>query len=873
MGNDIEIDEKKETIIWIDSNVFNSENTITYKNCLPIFINFNFIRFSSVAKAIDCIKDKKYKKFFEFRLLYAIVSGSLAEKFFNIYVQISEKRNIVIATSVYCFDQKFHETKPYFRDRFLNTGKITYIFDEIVDYILTDECEWNKIPQRYQKYIPKEKSYGNNFTNVNTNNYYELALPILVGTLINASFLEKEDITNFQNLLLSRYSNTIDDPNNYLIKPSGNKNMNIPLHLIAKFLLRLYTLPSPKFYQDLNKDLTNDKFDDYHPFIFLLYDALNKGNLKSYKEKNLYRGCKLSDAEFQDMKNNFEKSKKDPSIKAIYYAKNFLSFSKEKSKAKEFLENKDGCTAILFTLQKPKNQNFFVSNIDIETFSTVEEEKEVLFLPLSCFEITEISSKTYTNSVMSKYIKVRLKYLEDYENEIKEQIELIKNSEAAINEFFTNSLKSKFGEDVQKFYNKKDKLAIRYCNYINATPNNNFFLNKIGTGFIHKINKYIINDGNEAAIHIDDEVPHMISKKNSIKKFFSEIMKTIDNKQFDQGYSIGVCLGNFIYNWDSFYNAPKRAKAISLASLALAVGLPAIKLIPKMKDIIKTKVFSIDMHNINISTILNGLNILYAVSFELFSIFDFYYSHNRQKSITLRYAAKRGLKLTVGVGASILGNVLGKLAIHGVTVLLGASLGPLSTVVIGVLTGVGCGYLGAKVGDKIGDMVFGKDKFVLTSNDLYHKYIPFKYRRKFCNPNLKWNKTYLCAKVKSYIIECIINETDIIMLLINIPKDVYEIDECLRIDNYEKYIGEDDDIKSVSTEMTENEEEENYTKIIKNGKMIGDLVIPYKGIDENCFSINFVIYGINEEKISYKDWLGSKKNEKTVEIVFNLSVY
>ncbi len=36
----------------------------------------------------------------------------------------------------------------------------------------------------------------------------------MVGTLINASFLEKEDITNFQNLLLSRYSNTIDDPNN-----------------------------------------------------------------------------------------------------------------------------------------------------------------------------------------------------------------------------------------------------------------------------------------------------------------------------------------------------------------------------------------------------------------------------------------------------------------------------------------------------------------------------------------------------------------------------------------------------------------------------------------------------------------------------------
>ena len=112
------------------------------------------------------------------------------------------------------------------------------------------------------------------------------------------------------------------------------------------------------------------------------------------------------------------------------------------------------------------------------------------------------------------------------------------------------------------------------------------------------------------------------------------------------------------------------------------------------------------------------------------------------------------------------------------------------------------------------------------------------------------------------------------MLLINIPKDEYEIDECLRIDNkYYKYIGEDDDIKSVSTEMSENEEDEKDTKIIKNGKIIGNLIIPYKGIKENCSSINFVIYGIKEEKISYKDWLGAKKNEKIIEIVFNLSVY
>ena len=880
MGNDIEIDTNKETIIWIDSNVFNSENKTTYNDYLSKFKNFNFIRFSSVKKAIDFIINKKC---FEFRLLYGIVSGRLAEEFFTQSVQISEKKNIVIATSVYCFRQNYHETKPYFKDRFLNTGGITYNFDDIVKYILKDECEWNKIPQRYKKYIPNKESNGNNFTKVNINNYYELALPILVGTLINASLLEREDITNFQKLLLGRYANTTNSEINYLIKPSGNKNINIPLHLITKYLLRFYTSETPKFYADLNKDLSNDKFDDYHPFIFLLYDALNKGSLKSYKEGCLYRGCLLSNSEFQEMKNNFEKSKNDKSIKAIYYSKKFLSFSKNIFKAKSFLENLDGCTTILFILQKPKNKEFFVSNIDTESYSIFTEEREVLFLPLSCFEITEITREQYF--IKKKYIIVKLKYLDDYAKEIKTQIENIKESEEAINDFFINSLKSKFGEDVQKFYDKKSKFTVRFSQYIGASPKNNYFLNKIGTGFIHKINKYLIKD--ESPIHLDDEIPNILGKENKIKKFFKSIlqkfgnkekkiskfmkdlMQKLDKKQFDNGYSIGICLGNFLYNFDSFYNAPTKEKAFNLATLALAAGLPAIKLIPKMKDIIKTKLFDVGKYNINVSTLLNGLNILYAVSFELYSIFDFSLSH--KNNITKRYIVKRGLKLTIGIGFALLGNILGKLAIAGVNVILGITLGPLATIVIGLLAGVGCGYLGAKVGDKIGDMVFGKDEFVLISSHLYYKYIPLKYRQEFCNPNLKWNKTYLCANVKSYIIECIVNETDYAMLLINIPNDVYEIDECLGKGN--KYIGDDDDSKSESTDMSDDEGKENFMKIFKNGKMIGDLIIPYKGIDENCFSINFVIYGINEEKISYKDWLGPKKNEKTIEIVFNLSVY
>ena len=293
MGNETEtkiiLDESKDTIIWIDSNIYNFENKSTYEHYLPNFNNFNFIRFLSVKSAIRFLRENKY---FEFRLTYAIVSGRLAEEFFNEYVKISEQKNIIIATSVYCYRQKYHETKPYFKDVFLNTGGITFIFDDIINYILKDECRWGTL--RSFKYTPRKASFGNTFTNIDSTKKYELTLPILIGTLINASLLEKGDISNFQKLLLRRYYNKNNRLINYLIKPSGNKNMDIPLHLLTKSFLRFYTEETPKFYSDLNKDLTNDKFDEYHPFIFLIYNGLNKGYLKSYKDGILYRATALS---------------------------------------------------------------------------------------------------------------------------------------------------------------------------------------------------------------------------------------------------------------------------------------------------------------------------------------------------------------------------------------------------------------------------------------------------------------------------------------------------------------------------------------------------------------------------------------------------
>ena len=143
--------------------------------------------------------------------------------------------------------------------------------------------------------------FGDVFMLIDTRKEYELALPILIGKSINSSLIEKGGIEKFQKVLLSRYCLSYNKKDLQLIKPSGNKNMNIPLHILTKFLVKFYTAESyddNNFYRQLNLDLTNDKFDEYHPFIFLIYDSLNKGYLKSYNG-TLYRGGKLNKSEFR----------------------------------------------------------------------------------------------------------------------------------------------------------------------------------------------------------------------------------------------------------------------------------------------------------------------------------------------------------------------------------------------------------------------------------------------------------------------------------------------------------------------------------------------------------------------------------------------
>ena len=883
MGSSQNIDRNKETIIWLDKNVFNEENKSTYNEYQQKLEEFNFFCFSSINSVKSFIE--KNLNYFEFRLFYVIVSGKLAEEFYNEYVKITEKYNIIAATTVYCLNQKYHEKKPYFKDKFLNSGGITFDFENVVNYIKKDEYGWKNINQNYLKYIPEKESFGDVFMNIDTKKEYELALPVLIGKTINSSLIEKGEIKNFQNLLISRYCKSYEERAISLVKPSVEKNMDIPLHILTKFFIKFYTeesLDGNNFYKDLNRDLSNNKFDDYHPFIFLIYDSLNKGFIKSYN-KELYRGTKISKKEFR----NIIKFKNKKENKLFYFSKNFLSFSKDKKIALNFLRNSQNDTVtVLFILEGCKNEKFFLSNIDIESLSSIKTEKEVLMLPLTCFEITKIGDKEMYNNI--KYRKIYLKYLDKYYQKILTKIEdLRKNSEEnskAIDEFFNKAMESKFGKNVQKCYDKKNKISINFCKILGASPENNYLMSVIATNFFSKITQLIGKSGDQVGAHLDDELPNFLkdcnlvdgnNEKNKFIKFFGnheKEFKKLDIEVMNNGFSIGYCIGSFLVSIKSFIDAPTSSKAFSIASLALGCGLPIIKSIPQIKFIIGQTILN---SNINVGFVLNGLNILWAVGIELFSIFKFHFEY-KIWNITGKYICKRFIKLGVSLGFSLIGSLTCLAIKYRIFIFTGIPLGPFSVFIIGLLGGIVFGALGTYAGNYLADKAFGKDEFVLTSANLYYKYIPEKYRKKGNNPHLKWNDTYLCSNVKSYIIECIVNEVDIIMRVMNIPNNIFELEECLGYEVKTDYINDE----SNSDFSTDDEDDKKFVvkKLTKGKKFVGDLVTPYKGIGENAYKIDFVIYGIDKENISLNDWMESrapnKKNEKNIiQIGFVLSVY
>ena len=258
----------KRIIFWIDQNIENGENQKYLEKLKNEFPTYTVNTFNSINSYESYLKKNKNK--YDFKFIYFILSGRLAEKFFNNYNLLTHT-NIIAATIVFCKNKIYHSSKPYANDLYLNPGGVVVYFNEVIKYIKSEnDILWHNLVNINKNSIvlPEEKqNFGNTFVYAQT--LTDIALPIILTEIIKKNLIQHMDIINFMSYIFAKYS---DNPEIIsLVKPSLEKNIYLPLKKRALFLLKLYTLQSP-FYTNLTKELTNiDGFGVYKVFVLISY--------------------------------------------------------------------------------------------------------------------------------------------------------------------------------------------------------------------------------------------------------------------------------------------------------------------------------------------------------------------------------------------------------------------------------------------------------------------------------------------------------------------------------------------------------------------------------------------------------------------------
>jgi hypothetical protein len=292
------------------------------------------------------------------------------------------------------YNKAHKENMNIINDPFYNFGKINQKYENIKEFLLAKKLsdenkpinlnETNEFKSKIKDIRFKEKLGVNNDIKL-TFEYIDciekLELPLLYQSIINLTKIDK--IENYNEYLYLKYSKE-----NNLIELLNdiNKVPNIPIELLCKYYIRLYTMDS-NFYKKINNDLRNKKRENYLPFIKILYEGLKLTALKISSNIILYRGSYITIDEIKKIKVYLNKKKPNlPGV--IVFSKSFLSFSKDINIANQFLSN------VIYVLEKDDNMNYNLStHADIENISFYKKEKEVLFFPFSSFEIKEINEK------------------------------------------------------------------------------------------------------------------------------------------------------------------------------------------------------------------------------------------------------------------------------------------------------------------------------------------------------------------------------------------------------------------------------------------------------------------------------------------------
>ena len=209
--------------------------------------------------------------------------------------------------------------------------------------------------------------------------------------------ISAEELENYTTFLYNIYSK-----DNYYIKKflgQIESMQNIPLEILSKYYARFYT-SNCSFYYDMNEDLQCNKFENYLTYIKVLYEGVKLKSLASDNSSRLYRASKISIDEINLMK-------KESLPTSIVYSRSFLSFSRRKEVAIQFLRKiqiNDNLCKALFILEKNDNKDSnLAANCVMDKISFYPNEGEILIFPFSFFEIKLIkrSKEKYFEIILS----------------------------------------------------------------------------------------------------------------------------------------------------------------------------------------------------------------------------------------------------------------------------------------------------------------------------------------------------------------------------------------------------------------------------------------------------------------------------------------
>ena len=407
---------RKVNLIWIGIDVENEEYK-AFLNELNALLHSEIKCFINEEEGINYIKTIKFEN---------IING----KFYINFIQqfFENLHEIYIIPKIIIFskdkDDLLESSKNYeniITNPFYNFEGIKTSFDESKKF-LKDDIVWNK------KIRNDDDDEQLTFEYIDSTE--KLELPLFYKALLNLTQIDK--IEKYNELLYSKYS----DNNDIEELLSEIKSIpNIPLELLSKYYARIYTADS-NFYNDINKDLRNNKKDNYLSFIKVLYEGVKLKSLKLASKKELYRGSKISSDEINII-NNYLNKKISNLPGAIVFSKSFLSFTKDRNIASKYLNFKNennNLFKVLYILEKDDNIDYNLSTHgDIENLSCFPNEKEVLFFPFSTFEIKDIKEIKIEDEI--RY-EIKLLYLGKYLKEIEKDKNLVeKENEIPNTEF------------------------------------------------------------------------------------------------------------------------------------------------------------------------------------------------------------------------------------------------------------------------------------------------------------------------------------------------------------------------------------------------------------------------------------------------------